>query len=150
MVMVLKIYRLSHILSKIKVPFLPNILKGINFLLFHCVIPPECSIGKGTVLWHHGLGLIIHKNVEIGKDCNIYNHIVIGGGHDGAGGFPIKIKIGDRVNISAGAKILCKKDILIVGDDSTIAANAVVLDDVPSGVVVGGVPARIIKRKLSI
>jgi serine O-acetyltransferase len=52
-------------------------------------------------------------------------------------------KIGNRVQIGAGAKILGR---VTVGNDVTIGANAVVIDDVPDSVLVFGVPARIFKR----
>lgn len=51
--------------------------------------------------------------------------------------------IGDNVTIYAGAKILGN---VTVGDNSIIAANAVVVKDVPANVIVGGVPAKIIKQ----
>ncbi|HTB29953.1 MAG TPA: hypothetical protein VK715_13445, partial [Steroidobacteraceae bacterium] len=52
-------------------------------------------------------------------------------------------RIGARVQIGAGAKILGRVN---VGDDVIIGANAVVVDDVPSGAAVGGVPARPLNR----
>ena len=53
-------------------------------------------------------------------------------------------QIGGHVDIGAGAKILGP---VIIGDHAAIAANAVVLIDVPPGAVAAGVPARIISRK---
>ena len=47
--------------------------------------------------------------------------------------------IGDRVHISTGAKIIGG---VVIGDDVTIGANAVVITDIPSGTVWGGVPAK--------
>jgi len=93
---------------------------------------------------------LVHPDVEFGEGCNIYNQVVIGGGHDGPDGPPIRIIIGNRVNIGAGAKILCKSGILRIGDGSTIAANAVVLSDVPSNSLAAGIPARSRPNKRSI
>lgn len=53
------------------------------------------------------------------------------------------VKIGNRVWIGAHATILSG---VTVGDNSVIAAGAVVTKDVPENAVVAGVPARIIKR----
>lgn len=53
-------------------------------------------------------------------------------------------KIGENVFIGLGAKVL--GDIKI-GNNVTIAPNAVVVKDVPDNAVVGGVPAKIIKMK---
>ena len=145
--MLITLYRIAHLLAKYHIPFFPKLIKIIIFLLFHCVIPPSCIIGQGTKLWHHGLGIIIHPNVTIGKNCHIYNHVVFGGGHDGPHGPPVDIVIGDNVTIGAGAKILCKETKLLIGKGSTIAANAVVLGNVPPYSVVAGVPAIIVKTK---
>ena len=49
--------------------------------------------------------------------------------------------IGDRVEIGAGAKVL---GAIRVGSDAVVGANAVVVRDVESGSVVGGVPARVL------
>jgi serine O-acetyltransferase len=55
-------------------------------------------------------------------------------------------KIGNRVDIGAGAKLLGP---IVVGDDAVIGANAVVLCDVPPGSLAVGVPARIVGRRPS-
>jgi serine O-acetyltransferase len=145
--MLLKVHAISRWLYLLKVPILPKIIKGFIYLVFNCVLPPQVDIGIGTRLWHSGLGIIMHPGTRIGKNCNIYNFVVLGGGHDGPGGPPVHIVVGDNVNISTGAKVLCSSPPLIVGNGSTIAANAVVLEDVPENVVVGGIPARVIIRK---
>ncbi len=141
------IYRISRWLLLRRVPILPRALKAINYLLFNCVIPPECTIGPGTRVFHSGLGVIIHPSTIIGARCSIYNHVVIGGGHDTPDGPPIRVEIGDECTIAAGAKVLCKADRLRIGRNSTVGANAVVLSDVPDNVVVGGIPARVLKTK---
>jgi serine O-acetyltransferase len=141
--MLLRLQQLSHWLHMHRVPFAPRILKGIIYLVYNCVLPPEAKIGRGTRLWHSGLGIILHPNTEIGENCNIYNHVVFGGGHDGPDGPRIRIVVGNNVNIGAGAKILCKHGTLIIGDNSSIGANAVVLEDVPENSFAVGVPARI-------
>jgi serine O-acetyltransferase len=143
----LTLYRFAHFLWLKRIPVLPRVLKGLTFLVFHCVIPPECVIGRGTRLFHSGLGIIIHPSTTIGEHCNIYNHVVFGGGHDGPDGPPIAIVIGNHCNVAAGAKILCRDALLTIGNNVTIAANAVVLSRVPNDVVVAGVPARIVKHK---
>lgn len=52
--------------------------------------------------------------------------------------------IGDRVIINTGAKVIGD---VVVGDDAVIGANAVVISDVPSGTVVGGVPAKMLYKR---
>lgn len=56
---------------------------------------------------------------------------------------PAPVKIGNRVWVGAHATILAG---VTVGDNSVIAAGAVVTKDVPANVVVAGVPAKIIKQ----
>jgi len=116
-------------------------------VIFGCVLPPQVEIGSGTKLWHSGLGIVLHPGTKIGRNCNIYNFVVIGGGHDGPGGPPVSITVGNHVNICAGARVLCSTRSLTIGSGATIAANAVVTEDVPENVVVGGVPGKIIKVK---
>ena len=77
----------------------------------------------------------------LGDDVVIRNGVTIGLRRTGVPGSP---KIGDRVDIGAGAKILGS---ITVGDDAIIGANAVVLHDVPPNCVAIGVPARILPRR---
>lgn len=143
----ISVYRMSRWFYLHNFKRMARICKGLNFLIFKCLIPPECVIGPNTKLFHSGLGLIIHPATTIGADCNIYNFIVIGGGHDGPDGPRISIVIGDNCNISAGSKILCKHGTLKIGNNCTVAANSVVTADCPDNVVVGGIPAKILKHK---
>ncbi len=129
------------------VPLVPRLIKAVMYLVFNCILPPEVPVGPRTRFHHHGMSVVVHESTEFGSDCNIYNQVVIGGGHDGPDGPPIRIVIGDHVNISAGAKVLCKSGTLTIGAGSTIAANAVVLSDVPPNSVAVGMPARSIPKK---
>jgi serine O-acetyltransferase len=145
--MLLRLHSFSRWCYLHQVPFVARLIKMFMYVTFNCILPPEVSIGARTILHHHGWCILLHPNVEVGSDCNIYNQVVIGGGHDGPDGPPIRIVIGNNVNISAGAKVLCKAGTLTIGDGSTIAANAVVLSDVPANSVAVGMPARCIAKK---
>jgi serine O-acetyltransferase len=145
--MLLRLHSLARWCQLHHVPVAPRLIKAILYVVFGCVVPPEVSIGSDTRLHHHGLGIILHESVEIGSNCNIYNHVVIGGGYDGPAGPPIRIVIEDGVTISAGSKVLCKSGTLTIGAGSTVAANAVVLSDVPPNCVAVGMPARYLAKK---
>jgi serine O-acetyltransferase len=118
-------------------------------LFFKCILPPECSIGPGTRLHHHGWCIGLHPNVEIGRDCNIHNLVEITSCEGQQTGSPVRIIIGDRVKIYAGAKVLCKSGTLTVGEGSTIGANAAVESNVPAYSLATGVPARCFAHKLT-
>ena len=95
----------------------------------------HCEVGEGLFL-QHGFSTIV--DATIGKDCWINQQVTIGYKDDG--GIPT---IGDNVHICAGAKVLGN---IKVGNNVVIGANAVVVKDVPDNCVVGGVPAKIIRR----
>jgi serine O-acetyltransferase len=99
-------------------------------------IPPN-TIGKGLTIWHWG-PVIINPAVRIGENCTLNPMVIIG--HK-VPGEPAPT-IGNNVFISGGAKIIGD---ITIDDNVIIAPNAVVVKDVPSNVVVGGIPCMIIR-----
>jgi serine O-acetyltransferase len=94
-------------------------------------------LGRGVIIEHQG-GIVIHGSCEIGDNCIIRQGVTLG---NRSLERPFDApKLGCRVNVGAGAKILGS---VRVGDDARIGANAVVLRDVPRGGLAVGVPARI-------
>lgn len=92
---------------------------------------PSVRFGAGTFI-QHGFATVITAE-SIGKDCWINQQVTIGYNDSRKYGFGKPI-IGDRVRIAAGAKV-CGK--IIIGDDTTIGMNAVVIKDVaPKSVVI--------------
>jgi len=103
-------------------------------------IPHRTSIGRGFYLGHFG-GVVVSVHATIGENCNLSHQVTIARANRGPKqGAPV---IGDRVYVGPGAKVIGK---IVVGNDVAIGANAVVVDDVPAGAVVGGVPARVISQ----
>ena len=103
-------------------------------------IHPAATLGRRLVI-DHGTGVVIGETAEIGDDCIIYQGVTLGGtGKDLGKRHPT---IGNNVMISSGAKVLGP---FKVGDNSRIAAGAVVLKEVPPDCTVVGVPARVVKR----
>ena len=103
-------------------------------------IHPGATLGRRLVI-DHGTGVVIGETAEIGDDGLIYQGVTLGGtGKDTGKRHPT---IGNNVMISSGAKVLGP---FKVGDNSRIAAGAVVLEEVPENCTVVGVPARIVKR----
>ena len=99
-------------------------------------ISSTAPIGGGLIV-QHGYGTIIAPK-SIGKNCWVNQGVTIGYTND-----TDCPTIGDNVTVYAGAKVLGD---VHVGNNVIVAANAVVVKDVPDNCVVGGVPAKIIKR----
>jgi serine O-acetyltransferase len=133
------LYRLGHKLHLRGVPVLPALLRKTIHFLHGSYLPPQAEIGEGTQLGYGGMGIVIHKDAKIGRHCLISHQVTVGG-RSGLKDLPV---IGDYVRIGAGAKILGN---VRIGDFAIIGANAVVVKDVAPGSVVGGIPAREIRK----
>lgn len=131
-------YGLPALLRK-PVSLLYKLLKIWTQMTTGIDLPCETRVGRRLRIEHFG-GIIISGDTVIGDDVVVRNGVTIGLRHTGKPGAP---RIGNRVDIGAGAKIL---GTITVGDDAVIGANAVVLQDVPPGALAVGVPARIILR----
>ncbi len=102
-------------------------------------IHPGAKIGRRLVI-DHGMGIVIGETAEIGDDCLIYHGVTLGGtGKDVGKRHPT---IGSNVLIATGAKVLGP---FKVGDGARIAANAVVLSEIPENATAVGVPARVVR-----
>jgi len=106
-----------------------QILTGID-------LPCEVTLGQRLKIEHFG-DIIISGDTVIGDDVVIRNGVTIGLRRTGVRGAP---RIGNRVDIGAGAKILGD---ITIGDDVAIGANAVVLKDIPANSIAVGIPAQI-------
>ena len=143
----LQVYRLGHLryrfsskLVRYPLGVLHLVLAKLVEMLTGITIGVSARIGRRLVIEHSG-GIVVHGNSVIGDDCIIRQGVTIGNKRlDRPLDAP---KLGNRVNVGAGAKIL---GAVRVGDDADIGANAVVISDVPAGALAVGVPARIILR----
>lgn len=126
-------YKRGH---KIIARVISQIMRGITGIEIH----PGAKIGKGLLI-DHGSGVVIGETAEIGDYCLLYQGCTLGGtGKDHGKRHPT---LGNNVMVGAGAKILGP---FKVGDNAKIAANAVVLKEVPPNSTAVGVPARIVRQ----
>ena len=103
-------------------------------------IHPGAQIGK-RVFFDHGMGIVVGETAIIGDDCVIFHGVTLGGV------LSIKTKrhptLENNVIVGAGAKILGN---ILIGENSRIGANSVILKDIPKNSVAVGVPGKILKK----
>lgn len=103
-------------------------------------IHPAATIGRRFFI-DHGTGVVIGETAIIGDDVTIYQGVTLGGtGKDTGKRHPT---IGNGVMVGSGAKVLGP---FSVGDNSVIAAGAVVLNEIPPNCTAVGVPAKVVKQ----
>jgi serine O-acetyltransferase len=136
------LFRLSHWFLQCKLSPVAKIFGLINFVLFGLEIAARCEIGPG-LYFPHTQGTVIGAN-RIGDNATIYHNVTLGAREiDLDYSARSRPSIGDNVILGAGAKILGP---VMVGSNARVGANAVVVDDVPAGATVVGIPARIVKQ----
>jgi serine O-acetyltransferase len=129
-------YRFGHWVAKMDTPVISQVMGIIAGVFQRLVqifvgvyISPDAEIGPGLVI-HTPYGIIVGPN-KIGEHCTLQNGVVLAAGTRG---------IGDNVYFGAGAKVMGGAKI---GNNVVVAANSLVLTDVPDNMTVIGVPARI-------
>ncbi len=140
-------YRLSNWAYAGKPPALLRIpLKLLSFITTKfCVIfmemdlDPQATIGGGFYIGHIG-GVHINPGAVLGRNCDLAHRVTIGASAMGRGGIPV---LGDEVYIGTGAVLVGK---IKIGSGAKIAANTLVMSNVPPGATIMGVPGRIIMR----
>ena len=119
--------------------FLARLISQIARFLTGIEIHPGATLGAG-ILIDHGMGVVIGETAELGDRITIYHGTTLGGtGKEKGKRHPT---VGDNVVIGAGSKVLGN---IKIGSNSKIGANSVVLDDVPEGATVVGIPGKVVK-----
>ncbi len=134
-------YRVAHSLYK-KEKYLPaRAISQMARALTGIEIHPGATIGKGLMI-DHGMGVVIGETAEIGDNCTIYQGVTLGGtGKDVGKRHPT---LGNNVMVGAGAKVLGP---FYIGDNTKIAANAVVLAEIPDNCTAVGIPAKVVRKE---
>ena len=142
------IHRLCNLFWRIGFKFLARFLSNLSRIFTSIEIHPAAKIDSGFFI-DHGAGLVIGETSVIGKNVTIYQQATLGGitpSVDSESQRNIKRHptIKDNVIVGSGAQILGP---IVIGENSRIGANAVVLKDVPENITYVGVPARKIETK---
>jgi serine O-acetyltransferase len=105
-------------------------------------IDPSASIGEGLFIAHIG-GVHINPEATLGRNCDIAHRVTIGTSAMGRKGAPT---LGDNVYVGTGASIVGK---IRIASGAKIAANTLVMNNIPEGATVMGVPGRVVMRATS-
>jgi serine O-acetyltransferase len=132
-------FRLGCWCKKKKLP-LTSFIQRLIALIYGMEISVGSDVGGGLYI-PHTIGMVIAAK-SIGENCSIIHNVTIGMRKEHK--FP---SIGDNVFIGAGARVLGG---IHIGDGAAIGANAVVIQDVPAGMTVVGIPANPVPRKSKI
>ena len=132
-------HRIAHFLYRHNLKFLARLVSQWSRFWTGIEIHPGAKLGRRLVI-DHGMGIVIGETAEVGDDCLLYHGVTLGGtGKDHGKRHPT---LGNNVLVSTGAKVLGP---FKVGDNSRIAANAVVLAEIPPNATAVGVPARVVR-----
>lgn len=134
------IYRVAHKLYIKNFKTTARAFSQLGKFLTGIEIHPAAKIGKGLFI-DHGTGVVIGQTAEIGDNCTLYQGVTLGGtGKEKGKRHPT---LGNNVLVGCGAKILGP---FRIGDNVKIAANSVVLHEIPDNCTAVGTPARIVKQ----
>lgn len=134
-------HRIAHFFYKKKMFFMARLISQLSRFLTGIEIHPGAQIGRGLFI-DHGMGVVIGETAEVGNNVTIYHGVTLGGtGKDKGKRHPT---VGDNVIIGSGAKVLGP---ILIGNNSKVGANSVVLKNVPENRTAVGAPARIVGEK---
>lgn len=136
------LFRISAALHASGLRPLSRLVYFANCVLFGADLAPTAEIGPGLAM-PHPVG-VAFSPVRVGRRVRLMGGVRLGGGgYDDVSrdGLPT---IGDDCYIFDGAKVF---GAVTVGDRVVVGTNSVVSRDVPSDVIVVGIPARVVKRR---
>lgn len=108
-------------------------------IMMGAVINIGVVIGEGTMI---DMGAVLGGRAMVGKRCHIGAGAVLAGVVEPPSATPVVVE--DNVLIGANAVVI---EGVRIGEGSVVAAGSVVIEDVAPGMVVAGVPARVVKKK---
>jgi serine O-acetyltransferase len=133
----IQLYRINHALWEKGQNELAVLLQNWGAIVFAMDIHPGARIGR-QVFFDHGVGTVIGSTAVVEDGANIWHGVTLGGTLTQAGDRHPKVR--RNVTIGAGATILGNIEI---GEGAVVAAASVVLRSVDAGMVVAGIPAKV-------
>jgi len=145
-------------------------VKQLNTFMYHNSLAPGASVSPDVFLGHNSLGIVINRNVEIGRRVVIWHNVTLAAGRlqrrprggaapseleqpedgrtDASRGPRARIIIEDGVKIGANAVVIAPRATTIrIGRGARIGAGAVVNHDVPAGATVVGPISRVLPKQ---
>ncbi len=132
-------HRLANALWRRGFRFPGRFLSWFGRLVSNVDIHPGATIGRRFFI-DHGASVVIGETAVVGNDVTLYHGVTLGGVSWKPGKRHPTLE--DNVLVGCGAKILGP---ITVGAGSRVGANSVVIEDVPPGVTVVGIPGRIVR-----
>lgn len=134
----IRMYRIENFFYRHNVTVLAKLVYHMMQIFLGCTIPYSAQIDKGANIAHFH-GIVIHQKSIVGEGTVLFQNVCLGG-RNGKGG-PV---VGKNCIIGAGACVLGE---ISIGDNVNIGANSVVLESIPDGCTVVGIPGKIVKRE---
>ena len=134
----LALHRLAHALWKRQWRYAARWLSFAARLLTQIDIHPGADIGSHCFI-DHGCGVVIGETAVLGDHVTLYHGVTLGGTSLQQG--KRHPTLGSHLVVGAGAKILGP---ITLGDRVRVAANSVVIESVPTGATVVGIPGRVV------
>jgi serine O-acetyltransferase len=131
-------YRFANLAWRRQFYLIGRLISNLGRFVTGIEIHPGAEIGQRFFI-DHGMGVVVGETSEVGDDVTLYQGVTLGGTSLEKG--KRHPTIGDGVIIGSGAQVLGP---LNVGMGARIGANAVVLQDVPQGATMVGIPAKIV------
>jgi serine O-acetyltransferase len=131
-------HRVAHRLWRRRARLAARLVSFLTRMFTQIDIHPGATIGRRFFI-DHGCGVVIGETAEIGDDVTLYHGVTLGGTSWNPG--RRHPTLGNGVVAGAGAKILGP---IRIGDNCRVGANSVVIEDVPAGMTVVGIPGRIV------
>jgi|GEM_PF-5507212 len=127
-----------------------RLIKTIIFLGFGALLEPETRLEGDIVLFHQGLGVVIHATTVLADDVQIWQYVTIASNTDKETDMDTGVRVGRGAVIGAHAFILCPTGrTLTIGEGAVIGGGAIVVSDVPPGARVLPEPSRMTTQRES-